>query len=167
VNNYPFTTREMVIGHLRLEEGTSGQIMDTPGLLLREDDGYNAMERLTLAAVEHLPTSLVFVSDLSGTAGMKSTLEEQLIVRVHLRRLAKERGAPWLDVITKADLGFDEPGAREARDVLLSEGAVLVSSLEDGDEAQMEALLSWLKRTMGEEAEKERDLSNVEATVHE
>lgn len=39
---------------------------DTPGLLNRRDEDRNAMERLTLACMAHLPTSILFVLDLTG-----------------------------------------------------------------------------------------------------
>ena len=42
---------------------------DTPGLLDRPDDERNAMERLTLAALKHLPTAVLFVTDLTGQCG--------------------------------------------------------------------------------------------------
>ena len=45
------------------------QVTDTPGLLRRPEDERNAMERLTLAALAHLPTAAVFVADLTGTCG--------------------------------------------------------------------------------------------------
>ena len=45
------------------------QVTDTPGLLDRPDDERNAMERLTLAAMQHLPTAVLFVMDLTGECG--------------------------------------------------------------------------------------------------
>ena len=42
------------------------QVTDTPGLLNRRDADRNAMERLTLACMAHLPTSILFVMDLTG-----------------------------------------------------------------------------------------------------
>ncbi len=45
------------------------QVTDTPGLLARPDPERNAMERLTLATLLHLPTSVVFVADLTGQCG--------------------------------------------------------------------------------------------------
>lgn len=42
---------------------------DTPGLLNRPEEERNAMERLTLACLQHLPTMVLFVSDLTGDCG--------------------------------------------------------------------------------------------------
>lgn len=42
---------------------------DTPGLLARADAERNAMERLTLACLAHLPTRVLFVLDLTAECG--------------------------------------------------------------------------------------------------
>lgn len=42
------------------------QVTDTPGLLLRPDEYRNKMELLTLAALQYLPSSVMFVADLTG-----------------------------------------------------------------------------------------------------
>jgi Nucleolar GTP-binding protein 1 (NOG1) len=59
------------------------QVMDSPGLLLREDhEERNEMEALTMAAMQHLPTAVIFVMDLSGEAGEKfSSVSDQLQLR--------------------------------------------------------------------------------------
>ena len=59
--------------------------MDTPGILARADEERNPMEGLTLAAVEHLPSAVVFVMDLSGTSGKLSAPLDQLEVREQVR----------------------------------------------------------------------------------
>lgn len=88
------------------------QIMDSPGLLRRDEiEIRNEMEELTLAAMSHLPTSVMYVMDLSGGAGDKcSSVEDQLVLRRELRARFPRR--PWIDVISKFDLGVVD-GARE------------------------------------------------------
>eukprot|EP00574_Skeletonema_japonicum_P000357 CAMPEP_0201740612 /NCGR_PEP_ID=MMETSP0593-20130828/46394_1 /ASSEMBLY_ACC=CAM_ASM_000672 /TAXON_ID=267983 /ORGANISM="Skeletonema japonicum, Strain CCMP2506" /LENGTH=650 /DNA_ID=CAMNT_0048234933 /DNA_START=65 /DNA_END=2017 /DNA_ORIENTATION=- len=88
------------------------QIMDSPGLLRRDNvDIRNEMEELTLAAMSHLPTAVMYVMDLSGGAGDKcSSVEDQLILRREVRARFPRR--PWIDVISKYDLGVVD-GARE------------------------------------------------------
>ena len=119
VNNYPFTTRGMTLGHVEVfwsdnesiakavvpevkqrgkvpsQEVLMGkyafsqlcQVMDSPGLLVRPDNERNEMEELTMAAMMHLPTAVMFVMDLSGQAGDKcSSVKDQL----HLRREVRE-----------------------------------------------------------------------------
>ena len=117
VNNYPFTTRGMTLGHVEVFWSDTGaiakavvpqsqkqrkatdvssdvlvgkyaysqlcQIMDSPGVLVRPDNvERNEMEELTLAAMKHLPTAVMYVMDLSGQAGDKcSSVEDQLQLR--------------------------------------------------------------------------------------
>eukprot|EP01084_Bolivina_argentea_P271521 462063_1 len=103
VNNYPFTTRGMTMGHvLQRETGCCYQMMDTPGLLSRPDEKRNEMECLTLASMQHLPTAVVFVLDLSGYSGDQSSIERQIKVRNEIRKRFPKR--PWVDVISKSDM---------------------------------------------------------------
>ena len=67
INDYPFTTRALKLGHVVDPSSTRFQLMDTPGVLLRAEGERNAMEG-PLAAVRHLPSAVVFVMDLSGPA---------------------------------------------------------------------------------------------------
>lgn len=57
------------------------QMMDTPGVLSRPDEERNCMEALTLASMQHLPTAVIFVMDLSGESGEQSSVQKQ--VRQH------------------------------------------------------------------------------------
>merc|ERR1712187_900901 len=71
INNYPFTTRGLLIGEVDDIDGQY-QVMDTPGVLERPDGERNRIENLTLAAMENLPCTIVYVLDLSGTSGAQS-----------------------------------------------------------------------------------------------
>eukprot|EP00640_Fibrocapsa_japonica_P003902 CAMPEP_0113935228 /NCGR_PEP_ID=MMETSP1339-20121228/2413_1 /TAXON_ID=94617 /ORGANISM="Fibrocapsa japonica" /LENGTH=367 /DNA_ID=CAMNT_0000937299 /DNA_START=278 /DNA_END=1381 /DNA_ORIENTATION=+ /assembly_acc=CAM_ASM_000762 len=103
VNNYPFTTRGMTLGHMyHPETEAKSQVMDTPGLLSRPDGERNEMEALTLASMQHLPTAVIFVMDMSGLSGEQSSFEAQVAVREELRSRFPKR--PWLDVVSKHDL---------------------------------------------------------------
>lgn len=150
VNNYPFTTRGMTLGHVevfwdadyniaRATVPTSGkkvsgrapsgvasgnyafsqlcQVMDSPGLLARADEQRNEMEELTLAAMKHLPTAVMYVMDLSGEAGDKcSSIEDQLQIRKEVRARFPRR--PWIDVVSKVDLGIVDGAEAELEKVL-------------------------------------------------
>ncbi|KAF6264314.1 P-loop containing nucleoside triphosphate hydrolase protein [Scenedesmus sp. NREL 46B-D3] len=103
VCNYPFTTRSIKMGHFYVD-GKRHQITDTPGLLQRPDEYRNKMELLTLAALQHLPSSVVFVADLTEECG--TSVADQWAIRRELR--ARFPSKPWLDVLSKADLLQDE-----------------------------------------------------------
>lgn len=112
VNNYPFTTRGVTIGHIvNNEKDLRFQVMDTPGLLDRPEVERNEMERLTYASMAHLPTAVIFVIDPTGLAGEKSTFEAQLNIRKDLRKRFPQR--PWLDVISKSDIAIPEDVERQ------------------------------------------------------
>jgi nucleolar GTP-binding protein len=106
VNDYPFTTRSVTIGHIvDKKQGLRLQVMDTPGLLNRTEEHRNEMEKLTFASLKDLPTAVIFVIDPSGLSGEQhSSLEAQLAVRDDLRARFPKR--PWLDVVSKADLNI-------------------------------------------------------------
>lgn len=107
VNDYPFTTRGVTIGHIfDPETGEKFQVMDTPGLLDRPDEERNEMERLTFASLAHLPTAVIFVIDPTGTAGVKSSIQAQLNVRKYLKTRFPQR--PWIDVLSKGDKPMSE-----------------------------------------------------------
>lgn len=108
VNDYPFTTRGVTIGHvINKSKQVRYQVMDTPGLLDRPAEDRNEMENLTFASLLHLPTAVIFVVDPSGLSGDQSSLEKQLNVREALRQRFPRR--PWLDVISKGDLEIPAP----------------------------------------------------------
>jgi nucleolar GTP-binding protein len=121
VNDYPFTTRGVTIGHIvDISRNLRFQVMDTPGLLDRPEEERNEMERLTFASLAHLPTAVIFVLDVSGLSGKLSSLQAQLNVRNYLKSRFPKR--PWIDVVSKADLEMSE----EIK-ALLPEGYISVS----------------------------------------
>jgi GTP1/Obg family GTP-binding protein len=97
------------------------QIMDSPGVLRRLDgQARNEMEELTLAAMSHLPTAVMYVMDLSGGAGDKcSSVEDQLLLRKELRARYPRR--PWIDVISKVDLGVVDGAVERLLQIIESE----------------------------------------------
>ena len=116
------------------------QIMDSPGLLRRDEgERRNEMELLTLAAMSHLPTAVMFVMDLSGGAGDKcSSVEDQLILRKEVRARFPRR--PWIDVVSKVDLGIVYGAKERLMDILeeerlerLKQRGGLVDDYDDGN----------------------------------
>jgi len=135
VSNYPFTTRGMTLGHILSPEGDRlCQVMDTPGLLPREDKKRNEMEMLTLASMQHLPSITIFVLDLTGESGKKSSIDAQLAVRKELQIRFPEK--EWIDVVSKADLEL--AADIEAR---IPDGALRISSQS---KEGMRDLMKWI-----------------------
>jgi nucleolar GTP-binding protein len=76
------------------------QVTDTPGLLARPDDFRNKMELLTLAALDHLPSSVMFVFDLTEECG--TSVSDQWVIRQEVKGRYPDK--LWVDVFSKADL---------------------------------------------------------------
>lgn len=119
VNDYPFTTRGVTIGHIvDPSRDLRFQVMDTPGLLDRPAEERNEMEKLTFASLAHLPTAVIFVIDPSGLSGEQSNLQAQINVRNHLKQRFPRR--PWIDVVSKGDLEISPEVASQLPEGYLS-----------------------------------------------
>lgn len=178
INNYPFTTRGMTLGHVEVfwsdvgsianamipdvnrkskmpsEEVLSGkyafselcQVMDSPGLLVRRDNERNEMEALTLAAMQHLPTAVMYVMDLTGEAGDKcSSIADQLQLRREVRARFPRR--PWIDVVSKVDLGVVDGALEQLEEIL--DGAPYIQ-LSIHKETGVDKLRTETLRMLGE-----------------
>lgn len=125
---YPFTTKSLQLGYFthRYHEI---QVMDTPGLLDREKDDYNNIEKKALAALKHLANLVVFIVDPTPHAGY--TLEQQQ----KLMETVKSRfSVPVLLVFNKCDMA-KENQLEKAHEVfgkeVQIEGQGMVSQLKE------------------------------------
>jgi nucleolar GTP-binding protein len=167
VNNYPFTTRGMTLGHVEVfwadnaiakavvphpkrqvnsvsQEVVQGryafsqlcQVMDSPGLLVRPDNERNEMESLTLAAMQHLPTAVMYVLDLSGGAGDKcSSIADQIQLRKEVRTFLPVRSS--------------QPSARGDIAILLFSSALRLSSITRSElDSLVDRGLMWFPSTI-------------------
>lgn len=113
IQNYPFTTRGFLLGHMQPSESEGDgnvwlQVADTPGLLKRGDnEERNRLECMTLAVLEHLPSVAVYVLDLTGRAGCGMSVSDQLSVRNEVRH--QFPCIRWIDVFSKADVAPTDP----------------------------------------------------------
>ena len=165
VGNYAFTTRGVSLGHVYRDGDAKdkkkllGQIMDTPGLLRRDDVAdRNEMEQLTMATMNHLPSAVIFVLDLTGHAGdAKSSPEDQLAVRDALK--AKFPRRPWVDVVSKADL-YDPKTCLPAPD-----GALFVSAKDSHGIADLEARVTDVLAIVAKVLERQKDMAAAAAAA--
>jgi nucleolar GTP-binding protein len=81
IASYPFTTKELSLGHSDFD-GITVQIIDTPGLLDRPMDERNAIERQGILALVHLDAVVVFLVDPSGTCGYEAAYQERVLGQV-------------------------------------------------------------------------------------
>lgn len=99
IASYPFTTQRVSIGHFERRFQTY-QVIDTPGLLDRELEERNEIERQAINALEHLADVVVFMLDPTETCGYEAEKQENL-----LKTVEKEFGGiPVIVVENKMDM---------------------------------------------------------------
>ena len=110
---YPFTTKNIILGHLVLGPFFKIQIMDTPGILDRPLEELNEIERKAIAAINYLASVVVFLMDVSKDSYY--TLDRQIYVYNSVKNILRDEDR-ILVVINKVDkLTKDElRGAIEA-----------------------------------------------------
>ncbi|TET08724.1 MAG: GTP-binding protein [Candidatus Thorarchaeota archaeon] len=96
---YPFTTRRVIIGHLRVDEH-SVQIVDTPGILDRPMAKRNKIEREAIAALKYLAHVIIFMVDPSEACGW--TFEQQINLLNEVQKMFPMN--PLLIVLNKVDI---------------------------------------------------------------
>ncbi|MFX0097628.1 MAG: NOG1 family protein [Candidatus Hodarchaeota archaeon] len=96
---YPFTTRELIVGHIELDKQRV-QIIDLPGLLDRPLGKRNAIELQAITALKHLANVIIFIIDPSETSGYP--LDNQLSLFHEIETTFDK--IPIIPVINKTDL---------------------------------------------------------------
>ena len=95
---YPFTTKGIVVGHIKYHE-TRYQIVDLPGLLDRPLAERNPIELQAISALRHLGNVVLFIVDPSDTSGY--TVPDQLRL---LNELRSQVALPFIVAANKMDL---------------------------------------------------------------
>jgi nucleolar GTP-binding protein len=99
VNHYPFTTKQIHVGHF-MHRRLQYQLVDTPGLLDRPMDKRNDIEMQAIAALEHVGSLVLFLVDESESCG--TPFEEQMNLLKEVETLLPE--TELMLVSSKADL---------------------------------------------------------------
>jgi nucleolar GTP-binding protein len=104
ISPYPFTTKNVIIGHVRLGE-VSIQLMDTPGILDRPLEEMNEIERRAIAALRHLKAVVLHLIDVSKESYY--TLEQQVkVLKTVEGFVGKEKIILALNKVDKAEKGL-------------------------------------------------------------
>jgi nucleolar GTP-binding protein len=99
--SYPFTTEGIAVGHLERDR-VRYQLVDTPGLLDRDEAERNDVEATATAVLDHAADAVLVLVDPTGTSGYP--LDTQLALR---ERLAERDDLPLVTARSKADLPAD------------------------------------------------------------
>ena len=102
VASYPFTTRGIFIGHRAIGRDRV-QFVDTPGLLDRDPEERNPIERQALSALMHAAHVVLFILDPSEECGYPLESQRRLLSAVQ-----KMVEVPVIPVVNKADRRRDE-----------------------------------------------------------
>lgn len=98
IASYPFTTKKILVGIFE-HKGERYQVIDIPGLLDREFNERNEIEKQAILALKHLANLIVFVLDYSEHCGYR--IEPQL----NLLKMIKENFAvKIIEVENKCDI---------------------------------------------------------------
>jgi nucleolar GTP-binding protein len=96
---YPFTTKEISVGHRDTSHGRC-QIIDTPGLLDRPLSERNKIELQAIIALKYLADVIIFIADPSETCGYPFNRQVNLYKEI----LNEFKDVPTIQVLNKADL---------------------------------------------------------------
>jgi len=112
VAEYPFTTKEIHVGHIRLYGDAIVQIIDTPGLLDRPLSEMNMIERQAVLALRHLAKVILFLVDPTLHSGYELERQVKLLEEI----VQNFKDVPVIVVINKVDIATREEveRAREA-----------------------------------------------------
>ncbi|MCQ5337644.1 MAG: 50S ribosome-binding GTPase [Candidatus Methanomethylicia archaeon] len=98
VRSYPFTTKEIIVGHF-YSKGRKIQIIDTPGLLDRPIKSKE--EQMAISALNYLNGKIAFIVDVAESNGF--TLEEQKSLYDNLKKLLKSEIFVFFNKVDIAD----------------------------------------------------------------
>jgi len=120
---YPFTTKEIHIGHITKKERyieKKFQLIDTPGLFDRDISKKNKIEKQAILALQHLADIILFVFDPSETCGyefekqknlldqMKKMFKESIFIIVENKSDIKKTDLKNLKISCEKKKGIDE-----------------------------------------------------------
>lgn len=142
---YPFTTKGIIIGHIK-DDWRMFQVIDTPGLLDREFEERNDIEKQAVLALRYLTDIMIFIIDPSESCGYSVKKQTDLLEAV-------KKGFPGVPIIV----------AESKSDLLRTDSGNVHFSAETGEGMKEleETLLTMLRRIFRERAEA-ADLTNRE-----
>jgi len=132
VSYYPFTTRNLIVGHRILDEedpfSLKIQILDTPGLLDRPLSERNSIELQAIVALKHLANVIVFMIDPSESCGYLISNQLHLLKEI----FTTFPNIPIIINLNKIDLTRDEQitqAKKEIQAIFTNKEAVILETI--------------------------------------
>ncbi|TFG27687.1 GTP-binding protein [Candidatus Thorarchaeota archaeon] len=144
---YPFTTRQVIIGHLRVGN-QSVQIVDTPGILDRPMAERNDIELQAITALKYLANVIIFMIDPSEACGW--TFDQQVTLLSEVQKMFPLN--PILIALNKIDIAPPDQLEKartkfpDAYEIVAVEGTGLENLLNDAvDEVDLKPMKESIK----------------------
>ncbi len=115
VSPFPFTTKEIIVGH-RLINYQYVQIIDTPGILDRPFNKLNEIERRALTAIKYLTDALIFLIDPYEASYYPLESQINLLKNIITHLINSEKvvvAVNKVDVVSKERISFVVSRIRE------------------------------------------------------
>ncbi len=138
VASYPFTTKEIHVGHIDWNYSKI-QVIDTPGILDRPQEVRNEIEKKAINALKNLDGVVVFLFDVSRYS--LYTPKEQLDLYEEVKSFGK-RVIPVLNKMDEVDQGIYEQVSSALKEKFFKLSAETGVGVEELKKAILEALQS-------------------------
>ncbi len=138
VRSYPFTTKEIIVGHVKMGHYTI-QIVDTPGILDKPLERRGKTEMLSVTALGHLSNIIAFIVDASE--GNAYSLESQRGLLSSIMETFP--GKQVMTFFNKAEIAGQ--GQLERAERIFGPGLRISASTGEGLGAMMESIRKGLE----------------------
>jgi len=142
IASYPFTTKNLVVGHIFLKHDRKVQVIDTPGLLDRPLSERNPIELQAIMALKHVKGVILYLFDVS--IGCYYTLDEQIRV---FEEILSSFDKPVKVALNKVDIK-DEDRVVKVKKYLKEKGFVKVFEISAKKRSGLNELLSDLLKDL-------------------
>jgi nucleolar GTP-binding protein len=155
VQEYPFTTKELNLGHLEIQRRFDSykiQLMDTPGILDRPMPRRNKIELKAILALRVISDLIIFVFDPTPACGYSIDSQIELYHEVH-QNFEKEGSTKMFIVINKMDLASNEEIKYITDKLGLEEKDYILTNALTGE--NIDKIISYLQKNYSPEIEYE------------
>ena len=139
VQEYPFTTKKLILGHLVIKRKFDEirlQIMDTPGILDRPMSKRNSIELQAILALRLISDLIVFIFDPTPSSGY--TIESQIELFNEIKtNFTKDGKIDIITVFNKMDLAKDSEIEFLKNELNLNDGDYFLTNALSGENLEL------------------------------
>ncbi|NHJ23929.1 MAG: GTP-binding protein [Candidatus Lokiarchaeota archaeon] len=144
VQEYPFTTKNLILGHLELMGKFTKmklQIMDTPGILDRPMSKRNNIELQAILALRLISDLIIFIFDPTPASGYNVDSQIELFNEIQDQYI-KDKNIDTIIVLNKMDLAKEEEIESLKSKLNLSEEKIFITNALTGE--NLDKLIGYL-----------------------